>query len=80
MKPIEAPKQPPSSTSPKVLMALGRAFNAAGDKHNLAHFKEVGRDLIVKAKVQHFSELPNLGDQRKARQTKDSEIKPRPVK
>ena len=79
MKPIEAPKPPSSSTNPKVLMALGRAFNAAGDKHSLTHFKEVGRDLIVKAREAKFSE-PQLGDQRKNRATKEAPIKPAPIK
>ena len=82
MKPADEtkPSKPQaSSTNPKVLMALGRAFTEAGEKHELDHFKEVGRNLIIKAREGRFGETPTPVDQWKAGTTKDSEIKSSPV-
>jgi hypothetical protein len=64
IKPLKPqPSQAPSSTSPKVLMALGRALNEAGVKYNLTHYKEMGSDLIAKAKEKHLTELSSPDDQ-----------------
>lgn len=68
------------STPPQVMFALGRAFNAVGDKRKIQQFKDVGRELIAKANKAHFSTPPTLGDQRKARARKGPAINPAPVK
>ena len=70
---------PKTVPTPDVMMALGRAFNKAGDKFNQPQFKEAARGLIVAANKAQLS-TPKLGDQREAGTTKDPEITPSPVK
>jgi hypothetical protein len=60
---------------------LGRAFNAVGDRRKLEAYREIGRELIVKANSQVLIQPPQqIGDARKTKHRLEAEIKPNPVK
>jgi hypothetical protein len=67
--------------SAAALQTLGLAFNAAGDRHKMEHFKEIGQELIAEANSQILIQPPQqIGDARKTKHKLEAEIKQNPAK